>query len=95
MYTIVITVFFLKIYKKGGLMKSLIVLFVLLTGCSSVDTISSGKIYEVSCHRLLTSDESCAEKVSEYCPNGYKVKDSSFSYVFLKGPQRVMRISCK
>ena len=64
-------------------------------GCSSVDTITPGKIYEVSCHWLVSNDESCADKVSQYCPNGYKVKDSSFSYVFLKGPQRVIRISCK
>jgi hypothetical protein len=76
-------------------MKPLIFFVFFATGCSSVETISQGKIYEVSCHRLFSSEEDCAEKVSRFCENGYKIKDSRFEYVFLKGPQRVIRISCK
>ncbi len=69
--------------------------FIFLTSCSSIHTISDGKKYEVQCHRLTSSDESCAEKVSDQCPKGYKIEDSEFSYVLLKGPQRTVTVVCK
>jgi hypothetical protein len=66
----------------------------LLYSCSSVKTIKSGEKYVFQCHKVVTSDESCAEKANEYCSNGYKIQKSEFDYVFLKGPQRVVTVNC-
>jgi hypothetical protein len=68
--------------------------FIILTACSSIHTISDGKKYEVQCHRVTSSDESCAEKVSDQCPRGYKIQNSEFDYVLLKGPQRTVTVIC-
>ena len=66
----------------------------LLYSCSTVKTIKTGEKYVFQCHKVVTSDESCAEKANEYCSNGYKIQKSEFDYVFLKGPQRVVTVNC-
>ena len=64
-------------------------------GCSTVKTKEDGREYEIQCHHLFTSDESCAKKAENKCPKGYEIEDSVFKYVILKGPQRVVTIICK
>ena len=66
-----------------------------LSGCSSIKTNTPDKEYVVQCHRLLTSDESCAEKAEDKCPKGYEIEKSVFKYILLQGPQRVVTIVCK
>ncbi len=70
-------------------------LTVFTSGCSTIKTKEAGKEYEVQCHRLLTSDESCAKKAEDKCPKDYEIEDSVFKYVIFKGPQRVVTIICK
>jgi len=73
----------------------LVALSVFISGCSTVKTKEDGREYEVQCHRLITSDESCAEKAEAKCPKGYEIEDSVFKYAIFKGPQRVVTIICK
>jgi hypothetical protein len=77
-------------------MKGLFILLSLvgLASCSSIKTLSNGKKYEVQCHQLTTSNESCAEEVAGMCPNGYVIEKSVFKYVLLKGPQRSVTVRC-
>jgi hypothetical protein len=67
----------------------------LVSACSSIKTLSSGKKYEVDCHRLTSSDQSCAEKIADECSNGFVIEKSVSKYKLLKGPYRSVTVACK
>ena len=67
----------------------------LISACSSIKTVSSGKKYEVDCHSLTSSDQSCAEKIADQCSNGFVIEKSVSKYKLLKGPYRSVTVACK
>jgi hypothetical protein len=64
-------------------------------GCSSIKTIGKGKKYEVDCHSVIASDDSCAAKVADNCPNGHTIEKSVSKYKLLQGPYRSVTVACK
>lgn len=76
--------------------KALLLLFVVsIASCSTIKTVKMGEKYEVDCHRMTSSDFSCAEKIKDICRNGYTIERSVSKYKLLKGPYRSVTVSCK
>jgi hypothetical protein len=73
----------------------LVMISIFTTACSSIKTVGQGKKYEVDCHSLISSDESCAEKIADQCEKGFVIEKSVSKYKLLKGPYRSVTVVCK
>jgi hypothetical protein len=69
-------------------------LLFILYSCSSIKAISDGKKYEVDCHKMTSSDVSCAQKIKDKCPKGLVIEKSVSKYKLLKGPYRSVTVIC-